>query len=44
MIGYDGIGKPHINSVTKEKLMPHVHDNTVPGKVRKPYPDEIPGD
>lgn len=40
--GYDGAGKPHKNPVTLESLMPHVHDKTVPGKVREPYPWEIP--
>nr|WP_236671933.1 pre-toxin TG domain-containing protein [Enterococcus sp. BWB1-3] len=40
--GYDGVGKPHTNKTTGEKLMPHVHDKTVPGGVRVPRPDEIP--
>lgn len=40
--GYDGVGTPHTNPVTGENLMPHVHDKSVPGKVRSPYPDEIP--
>ncbi len=39
----NGIGSPHTNPVTLEDLMPHVHDKTVPGKVRAPYPGEIPG-
>lgn len=43
VIGYDAVGKPHTNPVTKEALLPHVHDKTVPGEVRSPYPDEIPG-
>ena len=30
-------------AIALEDLMPHVHDKTVPGKVRAPYPDEIPG-
>lgn len=42
VIGYDGVGKPHMNPVTKEKLLPHVHDNTVPGKIRSPYQNELP--
>ena len=29
-------------AIALEDLMPHVHDKTVPGKVRAPYPDEIP--
>lgn len=40
--GYDGIGKPHYNKLTKEYLMPHIHDPKVPGKLRKPLPWEIP--
>lgn len=24
-----------------EKLLPHVHDKTVPGGVRNPFPNEI---
>ncbi len=39
---YDGIGEPHFNKVTKERLLPHVHDKTVPGDVRAPIPWEIP--
>ena len=42
VIGYDGIGRPHTNKVTKEALMPHMHDKNVPGKVRKPDSWEIP--
>ena len=42
ILGYDGVGKSHKNPVTGENLIPHVHDKTVPGKVRAPYPDEIP--
>ena len=42
IIGYDGIGAPHTNPVTLEDLLPHVHDDTVPGKVRSPYDNEIP--
>ena len=42
IIGYDGVGKPHVNKATGESLMPHVHDKTVPGGVREPYPYEIP--
>ena len=41
-LGYDGVGKPHKNPVTGEDLMPHVHDKTVPGRVRSPYLHEIP--
>lgn len=40
--GYDGIGKPHTNSVTKQDLMPHIHDKTVPSGVRVPDLWEIP--
>ena len=43
VIRYDGVGDPHYNPVTKEDLMPHVHDKTAPGKVRPPYQNEIPG-
>jgi len=39
---YDGIGDSHFNPVTQENLIPHVHDKTVPGKVRVPIPWEIP--
>ena len=39
---YDGIGEPHFNKVTKERLIPHVHDKAVPGGVRSPIPWEIP--
>ena len=39
---YDGTGKPHFNKVTKETLIPHVHDKTAPGGVRGPIPWEIP--
>ena len=42
IIGYDGIGKAHTNKVTEEALMPHVHDKTVSGDLRKPNADEIP--
>lgn len=42
IIGYDGVGRPHVNKATGESLMPHVHDKTVPGGVRAPYPYEIP--
>ncbi len=42
VIGYDGVGTPHINKKTGESLMPHVHDKTVPGDIRRPYPHEIP--
>lgn len=42
IIGYDGIGAPHTNPVTLEDLLPHVHDDTVPGKIRSPYDNEIP--
>ena len=42
IIGYDGIGKAHQNSVTGEDLIPHVHDKTVPGDLRVPNVDEIP--
>ena len=40
--GYDGIGRPHTNSITEERLMPHIHDKTVPGGVRVPELWEIP--
>ncbi|OMH21551.1 hypothetical protein AC231_13875 [Clostridium pasteurianum] len=39
---YDGIGEPHFNKVTKERMLPHVHDKTAPGDIRKPIPWEIP--
>jgi hypothetical protein len=39
---YDGIGSPHYDPVTQEYLMPHIHDKTVPGKLRAPIPWEIP--
>ena len=42
VIGYDGVGKAHRNKVTKESLMPHVHDKTVTGDLRVPNADEIP--
>ena len=42
VLGYDGVGKPHVNKITGESLLPHVHDKTVPGGVRAPYPYEIP--
>ncbi len=42
ILGYDGIGKPHKNPVTGEYLMQHMHDDTVPGKVRIPNPNEVP--
>ena len=43
VIGYDGVGKPHYNSKTKENIStPHVHDKKVPGKIRIPYDYEIP--
>ena len=35
------MGASHTNSVTGEDLMPHVHDKSVPGKVRSPRPEEI---
>jgi RHS repeat-associated protein len=41
--GYDGVGHPHRNAVTREPLMPHVHDRSAPGGVRVPRSDEIPG-
>lgn len=30
------------NKITKEALMPHVHDKNMPGGVRAPYPYEVP--
>jgi hypothetical protein len=39
---YDGIGRPHMNPLTGEELMPHVHDKAVPGGVRAPIPWEVP--
>jgi len=41
-IRFDGKGQPHTNKVTMEDLMPHVHDKTVPGGVRVPYPRDLP--
>ena len=40
--GYDGTGAPHINKITGEDMMPHIHDKTVPGGVRMPEQWEIP--
>ena len=43
VIGYDGVGSGHTNSVTGEKVpTPHVHDKNAPGKIRPPYSNEIP--
>ena len=42
VVGYDGTGKAHTNKVTEEVLMPHVHDKTVSGGLRKPNTDETP--
>ena len=42
ILGYDGVGKPHVNKVTGEKLLPHVHDKNCIGGVRRPLPGEIP--
>jgi hypothetical protein len=43
VIRYDGQGQKHINKKTGEKVeTPHVHDKSVPGGVRKPYPYEVP--
>ena len=42
VVGYDAAGAFHTNKVTKEDLMPHVHDKTFPGDLRKPNADEIP--
>lgn len=42
ILGFDGVGTPHINKATKVLLMPHVHDATIPGGVRVPNPGEIP--
>jgi hypothetical protein len=40
---YDGKGDSHYNKKTGEDIeTPHVNDPSVPGGVRKPYPDEIP--
>lgn len=39
---YDGVGKPHTNPYSGERLIPHVHDKTVPGGVRSPFSWEIP--
>lgn len=41
-IRYDGTGTPHTNPLTGERLLPHVHDKSVPGGVREPFPEEIP--
>ncbi|WP_185966816.1 hypothetical protein [Clostridium sp. HBUAS56017] len=41
-IRYDGTGKPHYNPVTEEELVPHVHDKTVPGRIRAPLSWEVP--
>ena len=41
--GYDGVGAGHKNPFTNKKIeTPHVHDPNVPGKIREPYPWEIP--
>ena len=42
VVGYDGTGKAHTTKVTEEVLMPHVHDKTVSGGLRKPNTDETP--
>lgn len=42
VLGYDGIGKAHVNKTNGEKLMPHIHDKTAPGGVRTPEQWEIP--
>ena len=39
---YDRIGESHFNKVTREKLLPHVHDKTAPGGIRNPIPWEVP--
>ena len=42
--GFTAVTNPSTTvAIALEDLMPHVHDKTVPGKVRAPYPDEIPG-
>ena len=42
VVGYDASGAAHTNKVTCEDLMPHMHDKTVLGNLRKPNIDEIP--
>ena len=42
VIRYDGVGAPHTNSVTGQRLMPHVHDKTALGGLRSPYMSEHP--
>jgi len=40
---YDGIGKGHINKVTKQNVpTPHVNGKSIPGGVRPANPNEIP--
>ena len=39
--GYDGIGRYHMD-VTGENLMPHIHDRSILGGVRRPEWWEIP--
>ena len=40
---YDGMGKGHRNKVLKELInTPHVHDPNFPGKIRYPFPEEMP--
>ena len=39
---YDGVGQGHYDSVTKQYLIPHVHDKTTQGGLRAPSLDEIP--
>ncbi|MBN3524652.1 polymorphic toxin-type HINT domain-containing protein [Paenibacillus apiarius] len=40
---YDGIGKSHINKITKQNVpTPHVNGKSIPGGVRPAYPEEIP--
>ena len=47
--GFDGdlrldtTGSPHMNPITGEQLMPHVHDKAAPGGVRAPISWEVPG-
>ena len=42
VIRYDGVGAPHTNSVTGQRLMPHVHDKTALGGLRSPHMSERP--
>jgi hypothetical protein len=40
---YDATGNPHFNKATQQYVWPpHVHDPSTPGKIRPPWPSEVP--